>query len=198
MEKRSLGNGPQKSVLVADERVFVAVTAYGPRRLLVSGGALAVMDEGELQASLAHELGHVERAHRPVVFLAGLLAVVARLIPGTRASEHRLRLSLERDADEYAVRSMGKPLDLASAICKMATGRSARGSIGALGLGGCARTDVRLDQLLGDVSARDSRRLEAGAVLVSAVLLVLALGVATFSVGSPAPGEWSLAVACSI
>jgi hypothetical protein len=53
---------------------------------------------------------------RAVLRVAG----VARAIPGIRTGERELRFHIQRDADQYAVRTLHDPLSLASAICKAA------------------------------------------------------------------------------
>lgn len=173
VRRRSLGRGPGGSIVIADPRVLVAVTGFGPRQLLVSDTALAVMDDAELEASLAHEKGHLRRGHRVQNFVASLLAAVGCLLPGSRASARGLRLSLEREADEYAVARSADPLALASAICKAAQERSA--PAGALALGGQG-TVVRLEQLMGS-AARSSPVVESAVLGLSAVLVLLALAV---------------------
>ncbi len=197
--RRAVGRGPLGSLVVADREVFVAVTALGRRRLFVSQAALATMDDEELAASLAHELGHVRRAHRPILFAAALLAAVARLVPGTRATERGLRLSLERDADEYATETGGQPLALASAICKAAAANSAPRLAGAFSLGGDRRTSLRLEQLLGDAPARSGAGLEVATVMLAIALAGLALVAAAAMAASLAPGDWAaaVAIACS-
>jgi Zn-dependent protease with chaperone function len=193
IEGCALGEGPKRSLVVADERILVGVPGVGPGRIVVSDAALAALDPQELDATLAHELGHLRRRHRALRLAGSGLAQAARLLPGTRPAEAGLRLSLERDADDYAVRTTGDPLGLASAICKVARTRSAAGLIG---LDGAAVT-ARLDHLLAGgrlpISAGFDRAvlaLAAGlglasaavvgglAVLVGARLDVLALAVA--------------------
>ena len=99
---RALGEGPLGITVVSDQRVVVAATGLGRGRIVVSAGALGALDERELEASLAHERGHLCRAHRPLTLLGMVLGALARPVPGTRTAERRLAFHLERDADEYA------------------------------------------------------------------------------------------------
>jgi hypothetical protein len=71
-----------------------------------------------------------------------------------------LNLSLERDADEYAVRTTGDRPALASAICKAAVGSSFTAPIG---LGTSDSTTARLDHLVAEVRAEDALRQSAAA-----------------------------------
>ena len=101
--------GPLGSIVIADHAVVVGVTALGRKRILVSESALGAFDAGEIQASLTHEMGHIQRRHRPMLLLASILSAMGRLLPGTRAAERGLRFSLERDADEFAVAKTRDP-----------------------------------------------------------------------------------------
>lgn len=120
--KNALGPGPRESLIVAGPEVVVATAGLRAPRVVVSAGALARLDEAELEAGLEHEWGHVARRHRFIAVLAQLLFGISRLLPGTRQALARLQFHLERDADEYAVRRTGDRLALAGAICKAAEG----------------------------------------------------------------------------
>jgi hypothetical protein len=129
-----------------------------------------------------------------------VLATLARLTPGGRAAHRGLLLSLERDADEYAVTRTGDPLALASAICKVARG-SRRVSPGlAFGLDGSGGTPARLDGLLAGGRRRGSASLEravlAAAVLLSALLGAAVTGLALWLVDSVPPEALSAALSC--
>lgn len=182
--RRAVGVGPLGSTVIADKDVVVGVTGVGRGRIVVSHRALGVMDPGELEASLSHELGHLRRRHRPLLLLASLLGALGRLLPGTRGAEREFRFSLERDADEYAVAKTRDPLALASAICKTA---AARPLAGTTGLGGSAGVALRLDYLSGHGSPA-SRGLERAARGLALGLTLMALGLT-----ATMPG-WTLAV----
>jgi hypothetical protein len=178
--RRALGRGPRGSLVIADRSLLVAVPGVGPGRIVLSDRALGELDRAELEACLAHEDAHLGRCHRSVGVVAAGLAVIARAIPGTRAAERGLRLSLERDADECAVARTGDPLALASAICKVAAapaGANARGPI-ALGLVGGGGVRARLDGLLAGGRTRGSAGLERLVRLLGVGLSLLAVGAA--------------------
>lgn len=157
LRHRTRGVGPHGATVVADPEVLVALTGFGRPRLLVSDAALGTLDPHELEASFAHERGHVRRRHRPLLFAGGVLGALGRPLPGTAAVQRGLALSLEREADEYAVAETRDPLALASAICKAAAGRSPKLSAG---LGGRGSVKVRLECLLDDRPAHGSGVLE--------------------------------------
>lgn len=142
-----LGSGPNRSLLVADRRVMLAVMGFRRPRIVVSAGALTALDDDELEASLAHERGHIARRHRFVVLLGALCAAVARPLPGTRAAFSELLLHVERDADAYAVEHRHDPAALASAICKTALSAGTGTQLPALGLNG-SHVTARVSELL--------------------------------------------------
>jgi Zn-dependent protease with chaperone function len=185
----TIGEGPLGSTVIADDDILVAVPTVGPPRILISHTALEALDGDELRASLEHERGHIERRHRPVMLAATLLSAVARPLPGTRAAHGQLVFSLERDADEYAVRKTRNPLALASAICK-ALGAVPR-PIGAA-LTGRGKASARLTYLLEGQQAPRRARPEyaarALAVLLAALVMLLAASLPAWAASdSPAP-----------
>lgn len=178
LRRRAVGRGPLDSIVIADQSLLVAVPGVGRARIILSAPALAELDEAELEACLAHEAAHLRRRHRLLGLFAACLAVVARPVPGARAAERGLRLSLERDADEYAVERTGMPLALASAICKLAGAPAstfARGPL-AFGLDGAGAARARLDGLLAGGRARAGAGLERAAFLLGVVLSLLVAG----------------------
>ena len=168
--------GPQGTTLLPDEEVVVAVTRFGRGQVVVSDGAVDVMDHEELAAGMAHEFAHLHRRHRPLLLLASLLSTVGRPLPGTAAAHRELCFQLERDADAWAVSRLQDPLSLASAICKVAGAREPRGTASLAGRGPVTR---RLAELVGERSVR-SMRVELTARVLAATIagLVLALAIA--------------------
>lgn len=185
VRRNGRGAGPLGSTVVDDPAVVVAVTGIGRGRVVVSEAALGVLDTDELEASVTHEIGHIERRHRPLLVLASVLAALGRWLPGTAAAERELAFSLERDADEFAVSRTRNPLALASAICKAARAHGASAAI--VALGGRGPVAQRLDDLLAGGRRRSGRGLERSArALALAMVTVVAL--VTASVPS-----WALA-----
>jgi Zn-dependent protease with chaperone function len=190
LRRRSRGSGPLGSTVVDDDAVIVALTGIGRGTIVVSRAALEVLDGDELAASVAHERGHLRRGHRPILIAARTLAAIGRPIPGTRTAERELAFSLERDADEYAVRETHDPLALASAICKAAA--DARAPVPAVvGLRGGGNLMVRLEHLMNGGRQRSAARLERTTRVLAAVLAVsvlsLAFAVPAFAVGDASP-----------
>ena len=195
VDRRGLGAGPGGSVVVAEERILAAVPGIGAGRVLVSHAALAALDRKELDATLAHELGHLRRHHRPLQLVAAVLACFGRGMPGTRAAARRFAFSLERDADEYAVKATGDPLALASAICKAAaSGPTLRGALGVSG----ADPHARLEHLLAGGRLENSPRVDRAALGIAAGLALVSVAVlaAVGTLIGPRPGAVLLAIAC--
>lgn len=171
----AVGDGPLGSTIVADDDIVVAVPTLGPSRILVSHRALDALDADELRASLEHERGHLERRHRPLILAAIVLSAIGRPLPGTRAAHQNFLFSLERDADEYAVRKTRDPLALASAICKAL---GATPSHASTGLSGAGRVNERLTCLLERPVPQSGRRIEFCARVLAALLAVVVLSLA--------------------
>lgn len=193
MARRALGPGPLGSTVVEEPGVVVAVTGLGRTQVVVSREAIQALDADELTASLAHEWGHVRRRHRPLLLVGSLLAAIGRWLPGTATAEREFRLSLERDADAFAVRATNDPLALASAICKAAPTAAPRNAA-YLGGAGSGITD-RLDALT--ERRTPSRRGEivgrVVAVLLVTQVAALAATLPTWALSSPADAATPLA-----
>ena len=189
LARAALARGPGGTVVVDAEDMLLAVPGAGPAEILVSRAALGRLDHEELAASLRHERAHLDRRHRPLLFLARVLAAVARPIPGTRAAADAFRLSLERDADEHAVTSPGDRLALASAICKAAGAPTLPAT---LPLSGQAAVCARLDALLEPPDRRSERPLRAFVAAQALVVSVLAASLAAWLTDAPA-GEQAIA-----
>jgi hypothetical protein len=181
VKQLAIGDGPMGSTVLASDGIVVAVTRSGPARLLVSGAALDELDNEELTAGLQHELGHLRRAHRPVLFAAALLRALARWQPGSAAVYRELCFSLERDADEYALAQTRNPLALASAICKAAAGQASVAPL--MGLRGRSRVALRLEYLLAGGRQRASDTVEKGARILALAMLALTLFLAASGPG---------------
>lgn len=166
LRRTSIGQGPQDSVIVGGAEILVAAAGLTRPRIVVSAGALAALDDGELRAGLAHERGHIARHHRFVLLVAEFFRAGARFLPGTKRAMEELAFHLERDADAWAARH-SDPLDLASAICK-AAGVKPVGTTMALG-GHAGRR--RVEQLLNGSSDAHGRLAHA----LAATMLVLTL-----------------------
>lgn len=128
IERTLIGPGPHGSLVVGERDVVVAAAGLRRPRVIVSAGALTMLDDDELAAGLDHEHGHIARRHRYALLAAEVSRALARLLPGTRRAVAELTFHLERDADRWALQRRHDPIVLASAICKVAVPRLARSS----------------------------------------------------------------------
>lgn len=174
LHERQYGHGPHGTTLVADPEVLVALAGFGRPRVLVSDTALGALDSDELEASLAHEHGHMRGCHRPLLYAGAILRAIGRPLPGTAAAERGLALQLEREADAYAVAQTHDPIALASAICKAA---GSRHPAGGSALGGAGGIGVRLECLL-------ENRFPLGGGYMERSLRVLAISLAVTTLGT--------------
>ncbi|MHB8732077.1 MAG: M56 family metallopeptidase [bacterium] len=94
---------------------------WGLRRpaLLLSTWMLEHLDAHELDAVLAHELGHAARHDALAVWLATVLRDAFFYLPTSRLAYRQLQADKELASDELAVGVTERPLALASALAKV-------------------------------------------------------------------------------
>ncbi|MEV4222079.1 M56 family metallopeptidase [Nonomuraea sp. NPDC049725] len=126
------------AVLVADDPHPFALTL--PRRhggIVISTGALDVLDPGELAAVLAHEHAHLRQRHHLITAVVATLTRRLRWVPLIAAAEAALGHYLEIAADDTARRQVGTPA-LAGALLTLGQngrpqGAALAGALHALG-----------------------------------------------------------------
>lgn len=132
----------------------------------------------ELEAALAHELGHLEQRHLWLCLLTGVLADLFWFAPGMASARRQLLSAVELSADRAAVVRGHSPAALASALLRVA--EQAAGSSLPFAKATCAAArgsiSLRLRVLLGEQAApRWVVRYRLGRVLVALSLLATAL-----------------------
>ena len=134
--------------------------------IVLTSGALALLDPPQLAAVLAHERAHLAGRHHLLVALTQGLAAVFPAVPlFTRGPENVTRLA-EMCADDAAARRSGRRALLA-ALLAMATGAAVPAS--ALGAMACAVT-ARLRRLA--EAPRRARHVRYGLALTAVMLLL--------------------------
>ncbi len=109
------------TVVLDDPRPAAYCVAGRPAAIVITSGALALLDSPQLRAVLAHERAHLAHGH---ALLATVTRGLAAAFPGVplfatgRAEVERLT---EMSADDTAARSAGRPT-LAAALLAIATG----------------------------------------------------------------------------
>ena len=163
----------------------------------MSKGLIEALSEEELRAVLLHELGHAERRDPLRLLIVRGISDALWFLPLAGELAAGFADAAEQAADEAAVRKMPDPLDLASAIVKVAKGSAASqpsgdGDVGTwwqegglaqdlqttTGLAGTLSIEERVTRLLDPTSLRRSRfawrkavvSLIAGGVIVGAML----------------------------
>ena len=168
--------GQARTVMLDDPRPAAYCVAGRPAAIVVTSGALAVLDPPQLRAVLAHESAHL--AHRHHV-LATVTRGLAAAFPGvplfTRGAAEVGRLT-EMAADDTAARASGRPA-LVTALIAIATGAavSSTGSLGAAVPAGAMAAAARavpdrVERLLRPSSPARSAAFAAALTLTLAVL----------------------------
>ncbi|HEX3960377.1 MAG TPA: M56 family metallopeptidase [Trebonia sp.] len=168
------------AVVLDDPRPVAYCVAGRPAAIVVSSGALAVLDNAQLAAVLAHERAHLAGRHH---LLATITLGLAAAVPGvplfTRGADEVARLA-ELAADDRAARSAGRRA-LVAALLAIATGSSVPGASvagivpvarGALAATGFA-VPARVDRLLHPPRAGVATMLGLVLALVSGFFLLL-------------------------
>ncbi len=145
------------------------------RRVVLTTGALAALQERQLRAVLAHELAHVRGRHHLVLALAEALERAFPRVPAFRHGLTEVTRLIELLADDAASRASSR-LTVAEALVALA---EARTPAAALGAGGAAAARVR--RLL-----RPHRPLGRVRTLFGSALAVLALAIPVVVAAGPA------------
>ncbi len=114
-------DGRARTVMLDDPRPAAYCVAGRPAAIVVTSGALAVLDPPQLEAVLAHEHAHLAHGHHVLATATGGLAAAFPGVPlFTRGAAEVTRLT-EMAADDSAARTSGRPA-LVAALIAIATG----------------------------------------------------------------------------
>ncbi|WP_026412608.1 M56 family metallopeptidase [Actinomadura oligospora] len=133
-EARRLSRG----VLECDEPVAMAVPGWRDGGVLVSRGLLRRLSGPELAIVFRHEETHLRHAHHRYLLVGALSRAV---LPFLRPLDRRLRLAVERWADEETADAVGDRVLVARTIAKVALA-STTSAAGAAGTAGAAARDA--------------------------------------------------------
>ncbi|RKT19188.1 peptidase M48-like protein [Streptomyces sp. 1114.5] len=89
-------------------------------RVVLSSGALRLLDERQLAAAVAHEHGHIRGRHHLFRLPADTFALLLGPLPLARTGRSEVALLLEMAADDAALARVSRG-ELASALCSLAT-----------------------------------------------------------------------------
>jgi Zn-dependent protease with chaperone function len=153
------------AMLLDDPRAAAYCLPGVRSRIVVSAGALDLLDDSELAAVLAHERGHVHERHDLVLLPFASMIEMLEWMPYVRRAPAAVAGLLEMAADDYAARTH-HPRVLASALVHM----SGSGGVPACALAAAAgSTSSRVRRL---VEPRRNSRAVASLAVMTAVALV--------------------------
>jgi Zn-dependent protease with chaperone function len=178
---------PRLRVRICVSRRPVALGGgLGRPTLLLSTWMLEHLDGHELEAVLAHELGHAARHDAQAVWLATVLRDAFIYLPTSHRAYRQFQADKELASDELAVRVTGRPLALASALAKVwqeALGGPGFGAAHAFA-GEGPSIEQRIERLLEDrrwqqpvAPSRPAGRASIGASVLVGLLAIQAAGV---------------------
>jgi Zn-dependent protease with chaperone function len=125
--------GDSDDVCVLDHPIPVVYCVPSRTRpIVVSSGALAQLEDTELQAVLAHERAHLRNRHHVLLTVVDALAAALAWLPTFRDARRHLPLLLEMTADEIAAHRWGRET-VAMALRKLAISPSPAGGLAAGG-----------------------------------------------------------------
>lgn len=168
--------------LVLDHPIAAAYCLPGVRpRVVVSAGALSLLDSAQLAAVLSHERAHADERHDLVLLPFTALCRAVPRIGWVRAAYEAVTLLVEMRADDKA-RRLHADGSLVSALLRFATVGSRITPAGALGIAPSiadgalphlpdSQLEARVRRLL--VAGRPSRIREVAALIVAATLVAL-------------------------
>jgi Zn-dependent protease with chaperone function len=109
------------AVVLDDPRPVAYCVAGRPAAIVITSGALAVLDKPQLAAVLAHERAHLAGRHHLLATLTRGLAAVFPGVPLFARGSVEVGHLAELAADDAAARSVGRPA-LVAALLAIATG----------------------------------------------------------------------------
>jgi Zn-dependent protease with chaperone function len=164
--------------VVASERPAAFTLGGRSGGVVVSRGLLALLDDEERAAMLAHELAHLRlRHHRLLRFAEVVSASLGPAVPAARDAAASLARELEVIADHAAVCELGDRQVVARALARAALATTGVPSAPspAMAFGGERDLVYRLDRLLEDPRRQDRRGVAAGAsgLLAAGVVAIM-------------------------
>ena len=106
------------AVLLSDSRATAYCLPGRRSRIVVSAGALDLLDSRELAAVVEHERGHVQERHHLILLPFASMIEMLNWMPYVSRAPRAVRALLEMAADDYATR-FHPPRVLASALIRM-------------------------------------------------------------------------------
>jgi len=171
------------AVLVEDAQPAAYCVAGRQPTVILTTGAVQVLDPGQLAAVLAHERAHLAGRHHWLVAIARIGLEVLPFLPLMRDAEKQVARLVELHADDAATRARDPRL-LATALVVLATPASPAPALAA----GATDSVQRIHRLLGPCEPlgpvrRHLLRATAAALALTPVLLALAPAMLALALG---------------
>ncbi len=180
--------GPAADVQVIDTDRPAVYCLPGRHRIVLTSGALSCLDDGQLEAVLAHERAHLSERHHLLLRLAAALESAFPVIRFFGMAAQQVSYLVEVAADDAAVRRAPRLTLAAALLAVAAVGVPA----GALGAGGSAAAQ-RIRRLI-DPPLRGSllqRAVTSAALAAVAVLAIAVLALAFVTISRCPPGLYT-------
>lgn len=125
---REGSTAPPVKVVDFSQPLLLVSGFFGHTTVVISTGALRILEEDELRAALAHELAHARHSGRPLSWLLVLCRSLTLFSPASLWSYATFRKEEEKVCDAEAASRTGLGAELASAIVKFI--RCGSGAVG--------------------------------------------------------------------
>ncbi len=147
-------------------------------RILLSDCIITMLEDHELEATIAHEMAHLKARDVRLVAVAGLLRDLVAWNPLAHIALRRLELDRELEADRRAAEVTGCPLAVASSLLKMCSLSRSKGLWVSTALGfwsGRGRVQRRVTHMLAVADGRAVTGSSTTLPFVAAATLAAAL-----------------------
>jgi bla regulator protein blaR1 len=179
--------GPTADVRIIDGDRPAVYCVPGRRRIVLTTGALSRLDDGELDAVLAHERAHLSGRHHLVLALAAALPRAFPAVGFFAVAARQVAYLVEIAADDAAARRAPR-LTVASALLAVA---GAGVPAGALGAGGSAAAQ-RIQRLINPPPRRSRVRqaVTCAALATAAAVAIATVALAYLTITHCPPGPY--------
>jgi Zn-dependent protease with chaperone function len=112
------GEKPEMLVLDDDENIIFSTTGR-KAAVYLSSGLVRTLSAEQMQAAVAHEMAHIERSRRPILFVVFLFRIIMFFNPLVLLEFRRATQDEEKICDDMAVSWTGRPHALAETLRKL-------------------------------------------------------------------------------
>jgi hypothetical protein len=113
---KTLGIKTPDVVLIEDDEPFIFSATGKKPAIFVSSGLTKALDQGQMDASLAHEMAHIARSRRPLLIMVFILRIIMFFNPVVMVKFRRAVKDEEKICDDIAVSLTRDPAALVEAL----------------------------------------------------------------------------------